>query len=86
MPYLIGYWTNIASIANLDYVQQVAKLCVGAVQDWITLELAIRIRNAKVDSDISEAAKKKLRRMSGVLIVIIALIFVIFTVIAIVSA
>ena len=59
---------------------------MGVVQDWITLELAIRIRNAKGYSDISEAAKKKLRRTSGALIVILALSFVIFTVISIDSA
>ena len=59
---------------------------MGAVQDWITLELAIRIRNAKGDSDISEAAKKKLRKRSGVLIFFLALTFVIFAVITIVSA
>ena len=45
-------------------MQQAAKLCVGIVQDWITLELAVRIHNAKVDSDISEAGKKKLRLVS----------------------
>ena len=56
------------------------------VQDWITLELAIRIRNAKGYSDISEAAKKKLRKMSGVLIVIITLTFVLFTATVIFSA
>ena len=86
LVYLIGYWTPSAIIINLSLVQQVAKLCVGVVQDWITLELAIRIRNAKGDSDISEAAKKKLRKISGVLIVTIALCFVIFTVTSIVSA
>ena len=86
LPFLIGIWTYIRSIKNLDLVQQVAKLCVGVVQDWITLELAIRIRNAKGYSDISEATKKKLRRTSGGLIVIIALSFVTFVVISIVSA
>ena len=86
LTYLIGRWTYTRSIDNLGLVQQVAKLCVGAVQDWITLELAIRIRNAKGYSDISEAAKKKLRRTSGVLVVIIALTFVILTATVIVSA
>ena len=71
---------------NLRLVQQVAKLCVGVVQDWITLELAIRIRNAKGYSDISEAAKKQLCKTSGVLIAILALTFVIFVVTGIVSA
>ena len=56
------------------------------VQDWITLELAIRIRNAKGYSDISEAAKRKLRRTSCVLIVIITLLFITWTVTVIVSA
>ena len=56
------------------------------VHECITLELATRIRNAKGYSDISEAAKKKLRRMSGVLIVIITLAFVSFAVTVIASA
>ena len=73
-------------IYNIAVVQQAAKLCVGVIQDWITLELAVRIRNAKGYSDISEAAKKKLRKTSGVLIVFFALTFVIFAVITIVSA
>ena len=59
---------------------------MGTVQDRITLELAIRIRNAKGDSDISEAAKRKLRRTSGVLILIITLFFVTFAITVIVSA
>ena len=65
-------------IYNIGVLQQAAKLCVGVIQDWITLELAVRIRNAKGYSDISEAAKKKLRRTSGVPIFIIALTFVRF--------
>ena len=32
---------------NLDLVQQFAKLGIGLVQDWITLELAIRIHCTK---------------------------------------
>ena len=59
---------------------------MGVVQDWITLELAIRILNTKGYSDISEAAKKKLRRMSGVLIVILTFFFVTFAVSVIISA
>ena len=59
---------------------------MGVIQDWITLELAIRIRNAKGYSDISEAAKKKLRRASGVLVFTVALSLVIFTAIVVVSA
>ena len=79
-------WAEKNVIANLNSAQQVAKLCVGVVQDWITFELAIRIRNAKGSSNISEAAKKKLRKTSGVLILILALSFVIFVGMAIVSA
>ena len=51
--YLIGSWTNNPILFNIDYVQQAAKLCVGIVQDWITLELAIRIHHVKGYSDIS---------------------------------
>ena len=86
LVYLISGWTSFKFIFTVDLVQQVAKLCVGVVQDWITLELAIRIRNSKGDSDISEAAERKLRRMSFVLIVIITLSFVSFAVTGIVSA
>ena len=59
----------------MDLVQQVAKLCVGIVQDWITFELAVRIHNAKGYSDISEAEKRKLRKASIVLFSIITLTF-----------
>ena len=43
-------WThkeNTFINVNLDFVQQFAKLSVGLVQDWITLELAIRIHCIK---------------------------------------
>ena len=59
--YMMGRWTTYPIFFNMDKVQQVAKLCVGIVQDWITLELAIRIHSAKGSSDISTAAKKRLR-------------------------
>ena len=58
--FLIFSWTSDPIIYNIDRVQQVSKLCVGVVQDWITLELAIRIRNSKGNSDIPEAMKRKL--------------------------
>ena len=53
--YLVWQWT-VSPIYwnNLDDVQQASKLCVGVVQDWITLELAIRVRNSKGHSDISD--------------------------------
>ena len=46
--FLIWYYTFKQTLFNLDFVQQLAKLCVGVVQDWITLELAIRIHKTKV--------------------------------------
>ena len=61
-------------------MQQAAKLCVGIVQDWITLELAVRIHNAKVDSDISEAGKKKLRLVSCYIFSVTTLAFLACTV------
>ena len=83
---LIGYWTHGKWVFNTDFVQQAAKLCVGVVQDWITLELAIRIRNTNGYSDISEATKEKLSRTGGALICILALTFVTWTMIVINSA
>ena len=84
--YLIGYWTGNPIFRNIDWVQQGAKLCVGVVQDWITLELAIRIHHAKGYSDISEAAKSKLRYISGVLFATITMVFVALSITVIVSA
>ena len=83
---IIWQWVPSSIIFNVDYVQQAAKLCVGVVQDWITLELAIRIRNGKVDSDISEATKKKLRLARLVLFAIITLVFIAFSLMIIVQA
>ena len=46
--YLIGAWAdNYGIYWNLNFVQQGAKLCVGYVQDWVTVELAIRIHVSK---------------------------------------
>ena len=56
------------------------------VQDWITLELAIRIHNSKGDTDISEAAKKKLRCIRRWLFTVITLAFAAFTTSILVSA
>ena len=83
---LIWYWTGNPIFANIDWVQQVAKLCVGVVQDWITIELAIRIHNSKGHTDISEVAKKKLRLARCVLFVITTLAFLAFTLFVIFSA
>ena len=78
--YIVWQWTPNPIISNIDWVQQGAKLCVGLVQDWITIELAIRIHNAKGHSDISEAGKRKLRRASAVLFAIVALAFCTFSI------
>ena len=83
---IIWQWVPSSIIFNVDYVQQAAKLCVGIIQDWITLELAIRIRNGKVGTDISEATKKKLRLARLVLFAIITLVFIAFSLMIIVQA
>ena len=85
--YLIGLWTSKYYVFyNIDWVQQGSKLCVGIVQDWITLELAIRIHHARGYSDISEAAKKKLRSVFKVLWTILTLAFLAWSCSVLVSA
>ena len=59
--FTVFFWEHSYFAFNIDLVQQAAKLCVGVVHDWITLELAIRIHHSKVYTEISEAGKKKLR-------------------------
>ena len=56
------------------------------MQDWITFELAIRIRFAKVYSDISEEAKARLRIARRVLFALLALAFLALSITIIVSA
>ena len=84
--WLIWSWTFRPVYTNIDTIQVVSKLCVGVVQDWITLELAIRIHNAKVNSDISESGKKQLRFIRRILFVFISLAFSAFCLAVIVSA
>ena len=62
------------------------KLCVGLVQDWITLELAIRIHNSRGSTDISATGKRKLRITCAVLFAVITLAFIAFATTVIVSA
>ena len=62
------------------------KLCVGLVQDWITLELAISIHSSRGSSDISAAGKRKLRITGAVLFAAITLAFIAFATTVIVSA
>ena len=83
---VIWFWKPLPIIVNIDYVQQVAKLCVGVVQDWITLELAIRIHNCKGYRDISDKAKKRLRFARRILFVVTAFAFAAFCIVDILSA
>ena len=83
---MIWFRTGNPVIANLDFVQQGAKLAVGVVQDWITLELAIRIRNAKGKSDVSEKQTRQLRIGRALLFSFVTLAFVAFNIIIIVRA
>ena len=86
--YIIWYWdVNLQGVmTNMTLIQEAAKFFVGVVQDWITLELAIRIRNAKGYSDISAIAIRKLRLCRKLLFSFITLAFVAFSVTVIVSA
>ena len=59
---------------------------MGVVQDWITLELAIRIHNSKGHTDISEAAKKKLSRAFAVIFAVLTLALGAFSLATILSA
>ena len=67
-------------------VWQGSKLCVGVVQDWITLELAIRVRNSKGYSNISPEKKATLRKVSSALFIITGVIFLAWSATVIVSA
>ena len=86
LVFLLGQWTRNPMFQNMGMIQQFAKLSVGVVQDWITLELAIRIRNARGYEDISEAAIRKLRMTRLVLFIIVSLTFVALTIAVFVSA
>ena len=79
-------WDASPVFSNIEFVQVAAKLCVGLVQDWITFELAIRIRNSNVVSDISESGKKRLRLARRILFTAITLAFLAYSAIVIVSA
>ena len=59
---------------------------MGLVQDWITFELAVRIRNSNVYSDISEAGKKKLRFASSLLFAFLIFALLVYSTIIIASA
>ena len=84
--YIIGQWTHNLGFYNIDWVQQAAKLCVGVVQDWITLELAIRIRLARSHTDVSKTAVKKLRGVFAWLFFILTLALIAWTFAVLVTA
>ena len=87
LVYVIWYWVpSVWFTNNMNFVQQAAKLCVGVVHDWITLELATRIHSSKGWSDISIGAKGKLEFGRSLLFVIITLAFVAFSIATIVTA
>ena len=64
-------------------MQQGVKLCVGLVQDWITLELAVRIRIEKGEYEFLKSDRNRLRATFKVvfLTLILGLIAWIITVI-----
>ena len=84
--FLIWVWTYNPYVANSDWIQQAAKFCVGLVQDWITLELAVRIHNARGVTDISETAKRKLRKIRSILFAVTTFLFAAFSVYVVVTA
>ena len=84
--YLVLYWTPSPLVPNMDWVQQAAKLCVGITQDWITLELAIRIHYSTGRLDIFQATENKLRSIRLFLFANITIIFCAFSIFEILSA
>ena len=84
--YLVLFFHDSPINWNLDLVWQASKLCVGIVQDWITLELAIRVRNSKGYSNISPQKKKILRRISCVLFIFTGAILLAFSAAVIATA
>ena len=83
---LIWINSNAPLIYNFGILQQPIKLCVGVVYDWITLELAIRIRHSKVYNDIDEATKKKLQLFRGLLFSAITVALIAYSISIIISA
>ena len=86
LVFLLFYWQPNNIIWNLDWIQQGAKLCVGVVQDWITLELAVRIHSSKSVTEISEVTERKLRKTRRILFAAITVTFIAFSIAVIVSA
>ena len=67
-------------------MQQGAKICVGIVQDWITLELAVRIHISKGMNDITQAGKDRLRAIFRIVFLVLFLALIAWIITVIVSA
>ena len=67
-------------------MQQGAKLCVGLVQDWVTLELAVRIHGSKGEKDISKAGLSRLRAIFKIVYLVLIVGLLAYTISVIVSA
>ena len=77
MVWLLTFWIqNDAMLNNIGFTYQMTKLCVGITQDWITFELAIRIRNSKGHTNISPQTKKRLKVAKNILFGLTLLIYV----------
>ena len=85
---IIGAWAvdNVDIYANINWVWQGAKLCVGMVQDWVTVELAVRIHVSKSFGDITEAGIKRLHSIFKIVFAILIVGFTALIITVIVSA
>ena len=84
--YIIGQWTGDRTYDNIDKVQQGTKLCVGIIQDWITLELAIRIHASKGEHDISLNGLNRLKAIFKIVLLVLTVGWIAFMITVIVSA
>ena len=72
LAYIIGIWTDDPSIyKNIDLVQQGALLCIGIVQDWVTVELNIRVNNYNAEFDAPDFAIRKLHAISKIIFLVL---------------
>ena len=71
---------------NIDLVQQGTKLCVGIIQDWITLELAIRIHISKGEHGISDHVLNRLKAIFKVVLLVLTVGWIAFVITIIVFA
>ena len=71
MIYTIFFWMqNVSFLSNLGFVYQFSKICVGVAQDWITVELAFRIRNSRSHTTMPEWTKRRLIKAQYILFAI----------------